>query len=196
MAGRPRKASDAALIAAAARALHRLGPAGLTLAAAGAEAGVRASTLALRFGSKRGLLLAVAAAGAEGVPAHFAAARAGAADPRAALLAAYRGLAAGLETPAAVANGLAFLHLDLTDPEFRALARAHQAAVLAETAALLAEAGLPEAAAAALHALYGGTLIAWAVDGEGGLPERLDAALGGYLAALAAAAGTGLPITE
>ena len=63
MSPRPRATSDEDLLAATHRVVSRLGP-NLTLADVAKEAGVSPATLMQRFGSKRGLLLAFAAAGA------------------------------------------------------------------------------------------------------------------------------------
>ncbi len=60
MTPRPRKASDEEIFAAAHRIMSRLGPAQWTLADIAAEAGLTAGALVQRFGSKRGLLLALA----------------------------------------------------------------------------------------------------------------------------------------
>ncbi|MGH2614392.1 MAG: helix-turn-helix domain-containing protein, partial [Thermomicrobiales bacterium] len=65
MVGRPRTVTDAEILAAAERAIARHGPARLTLAHVAAEVGLTPPTLLQRFGSKRGLLLAVAARGAD-----------------------------------------------------------------------------------------------------------------------------------
>ena len=58
MSPRRRKAEDDEVFAALVRVMLRCGPAELTLAAIAAEAGVTASALVQRFGSKRALLLA------------------------------------------------------------------------------------------------------------------------------------------
>src|SRR5919108_6544573 len=71
VAGRPRTRSDADVFAATYRVVGRDGPARLTLAGVAAEVGLAPSTLAERFGSKRGLLLAAARAGVGGVEAAF-----------------------------------------------------------------------------------------------------------------------------
>jgi AcrR family transcriptional regulator len=63
MSPRPRAASDSAILSAAHRAVTRVGPMRLTLADVAREAGVSPATLVQRFGSKRGLLLALVAAG-------------------------------------------------------------------------------------------------------------------------------------
>ena len=61
MSPRPRQNTDQEILAAAFRAIARLGPAKLTLADVAAEANVTAASLVQRFGSKRDLLLAAAA---------------------------------------------------------------------------------------------------------------------------------------
>jgi AcrR family transcriptional regulator len=63
MSPRPRATSDSAILSAAHRAVTRVGPMRLTLADVAREAGVSPATLVQRFGSKRGLLLALVAAG-------------------------------------------------------------------------------------------------------------------------------------
>lgn len=60
MSPQPRKVSDEQVFAAVMRAMQRLDPRRLTLAAIGEEAGITAGALAQRFGSKRALLLALA----------------------------------------------------------------------------------------------------------------------------------------
>ena len=65
-AGRPRGIDDAAILRATVDVIGRVGPVGLTLAAVAAEVGLVPGTLVQRFGSKRGLLLALAEAGREG----------------------------------------------------------------------------------------------------------------------------------
>ena len=73
-----------------------------------------------RFGSKRSLLLAVAARGSAGaaLEEHATAGR----PPLAALVNGLVARATGAGTPEALANHLAFLQMDLADPEFHALA--------------------------------------------------------------------------
>ena len=75
MTPRPRLASDADILAAAGRAIGRVGPVELTLADVAGELGLSPATLVQRFGSKRGLLLALAAQCAAGVEECFTRAR-------------------------------------------------------------------------------------------------------------------------
>jgi AcrR family transcriptional regulator len=81
MTPRPRKVSDEEALAAAHRVMQRLGPSEITLAAIADEAGVTAGPLVQRFGSKRALLLALAAGAASWVPAMFAGLRSARTSP-------------------------------------------------------------------------------------------------------------------
>src|SRR5207253_320127 len=62
MSPRPRQTSDQQILAATMRVMQRLSPTQLTLAEVAREAGVVPATLIQRFGTKRGLLLAVCGA--------------------------------------------------------------------------------------------------------------------------------------
>jgi AcrR family transcriptional regulator len=174
---RPRTVSDAEVLAAAAAAVASVGPARLTLAEVGVRVGLSPATLLQRFGSKRGLLLALARAGAETMPARLRTAR-GAAQPAAALVEVFAEMADGVRTSAEFANHLGFLLLDLSDPEFQSVARAHAAAIEASIDDVLAAsrtagelAPLPPGASdllpRALHAGYNGALVTWGMTGQG-----------------------------
>jgi AcrR family transcriptional regulator len=177
MAGRPRTVSDADILAATERAISRVGVARLTLADVAAEAGLAAPTLVQRFGSKRGLLLAFARQGPAAARAHFAAIRRRRPSPLKALLAALSGMAGPVDRPEALANHLTVLHLDLTDPEFHALALEHAHTVRGELQALLdaaVQAGELLACdtgrlATALQVAYNGALVTWAIHRQGRL---------------------------
>src|SRR2546428_8273702 len=121
---RPKATSDADLLAAAHRVVMRLGP-NLTLADVAKEAKVSAATLVQRFGSKRGLLLAFAASGWSGLDEEFARIRKSSKSAIAAVYATAAGMAAMAQTPEMLSNSLAFLQLDLTDPNVRKPAPAH-----------------------------------------------------------------------
>ena len=71
MSPRPRTVPDEQILGAAHRAMSRLGPARWTLAEVAKEAGLSPATLVQRFGSKRGLMLALWAAAVDGVDACF-----------------------------------------------------------------------------------------------------------------------------
>ena len=121
MSPRPRKVSDDDVMAAAYRAMQRLGPGELTLAAIAAEAGVTAGALAQRFGSKRALLLALAERAADGAGDMVRGMRAERRSPLAALRAYAECIAGMASSPAALARNLAYLQIDLSDPDFRRL---------------------------------------------------------------------------
>src|SRR4051794_26513225 len=113
MSPRPRGTPDGELLMAAARAVARVGPARVTLADVGREAGVAPATLMQRFGSKRGLLLALAQIAPATVEGGFAAVRAAHASPLEALRASIACLAGLAPTPGELANHLAFVVMDL-----------------------------------------------------------------------------------
>jgi AcrR family transcriptional regulator len=119
MSPRPRKVSDSQLFAATHAVMKRVGPGELTLAAIAKEAGVTAAVLVQRFGSKRALLLALSAKYADGAGEFLAALAKQHASPLAAIRA-YADCMAGMAaSPAALARSLAYLQIDLTDPDFR-----------------------------------------------------------------------------
>ena len=119
MSPRPRKVTDEEVFAAAHRATNRLAPSELTLAEIAAEAGVTAGALTQRFGSKRQLLLALAKGAAESTGDFIGQLRAAHRSPLAAVRA-YAECMAGLaQSPAALARNLAYLQIDLADPDFR-----------------------------------------------------------------------------
>ncbi len=174
MSPRPRTATDDELLMAAGRAVSRVGPLRLTLADVAREAGVAPATLVQRFGSKRGLLLALVSLGGTAA-GEFAALRAAHPSPLAALLAVADCMAGMAPTPQELANHLAFLHMDLTDPEFHRHALAHSRAFTAELAAMLAAAvaagELAPCDTGRLARLMGellhGSLVTWAIHREG-----------------------------
>jgi AcrR family transcriptional regulator len=180
MSPRPKATSDAELLAAAHRVIMRLGP-NLTLADVAREASVSAATLVQRFGSKRGLLLAFAASGSPGLGEEFARIRRTSKSALAAIYATADCMAAMAQTPEMLANSVAFLQLDLSDPEFHKHAHAHSRAMQGEIKALLDEAvaagdlvcrettGL----ARAVQSMIGGALLQWAIDRDGKVTERL-----------------------
>lgn len=187
MTGRPRKASDGEILAATARAISRVGPSRLTLADVAAEVDLTAATLVDRFGSKRGLLLAFCA-GAVGDPAtHFTV---GHSSPLAALRAGLLHMANGVGTPGELANHLAFVQLELVDPDFHCHTLRHANALLAQVRSLLAAAvDRGELAACDLSRLaravfvtYNGALLSWTVLRTGTLDGWLGSELDFLLA--------------
>ena len=176
MSPRPRETSDDEILAATARVMQRLSPTQLTLAHVAKEAGVVPATLIQRFGTKRGLLLTMCRTAPAGVPEQFAAARAKYKSPLKALIELYSECTAFASTPEAMANGLAYLQIDLTDPDFHAITLAQFRALRHETKRLLDEAlaagelrsdcNTAELARLIQH-LNGGAMLSWAVYREG-----------------------------
>jgi AcrR family transcriptional regulator len=181
--------------------MQRLGPSELTLAAIAKEAGVTAAVLVQRFGSKRDLLLTLAARYSDGAAAMMT----GFAERHRSPLAALRDYAecmAGMaSSPAALARSFAYLQIDLTDPDFRVhlakgaratrdwLQRVIQSAVDAGEL----DGGVdPARMARTIEAVMGGSLLSWAFYQEGSAARwvraDVDAVLEPYLATPAAKA--------
>jgi AcrR family transcriptional regulator len=185
MSPRPRATTDAQIFAATHRAVSRLGPIKLTLAKVAAEAGISPATLVQRFGSKRGLLLAFVTNGAATAGDETTAIRHAHSSPLEALQA-FGDCFAGLApTPETLANNLAFLQIDLVDPDFQKLADAQAKAMRLEIRKFLDEAvksgelqpcdtrGL----ALAVAGMMNGSLLQWAIDREGDVKARMRADL-------------------
>jgi AcrR family transcriptional regulator len=180
MSPRPRKASDEEVFAAAYRAMNRLGPGELTLADIAREAGVTASALVQRFGSKRDLLLRLSGEVAGGAAHLFAGLREAHRSPLATLFA-YADCMADLgPSPAALARNLSWLLVDLTDPAFRKNVQAQTRATEREIRKLIEaafEAGelrqiegrrvSTAALARTIAAIVGGSLLNWAFHEAG-----------------------------
>ncbi|GAB3206191.1 transcriptional regulator, TetR family [Marinactinospora thermotolerans DSM 45154] len=156
------------------------GPAGATLATVAARVGLSGPALTQRFGSKRGLLVAFAAKAASRVPEVFSQVRAVHADPVTAVVEALVTMPGRVTSREHLANNLALLQMDLTDPDLREHAVFQSRSLRAETAALLdeavragrlAEGTSPEALAMDLYTTYSGAMLTWAIDGEGTLEE-------------------------
>jgi AcrR family transcriptional regulator len=178
---RHRKHTDEQLVDAAARVIGARGPHQLTLADIGREAGIAPATLLQRFGSKRGLLLAVAASAPGMISSVFAEARARSRTPLGALEAALVALASTVSDPDEVANHLAFLALDLGDAEFRQYAVQDSETFRAEIGALLKQAAADgqlelrnrRPLAELLQAAYHGALLMWAIERNGSASESV-----------------------
>jgi AcrR family transcriptional regulator len=193
---RPRKVSDDEVFAAAHRATTRLGPGELTLAEIAAEAGVTAGALAQRFGSKRALLLALAERAAASAGDFMRELQAAHRSPLAAVRAYAECMAQLAQSPAALARNLAYLQIDLADPEFRAHLAVHARATRAGLHELLDAAVAAgelirdtdvRALARTVEAALNGSLLTWAFYQEGTAARwvraDVDAVLAPYLAA-------------
>ncbi|MFE4257983.1 TetR/AcrR family transcriptional regulator [Streptomyces sp. NPDC056883] len=192
--GRPRGIEDVVILRAAAQVMGRVGPAGLTLAVVAREVGLVPGTLVQRFGSKRGLLLALADRSEKDATEAAGRVRQSHDSALGALAALTVESAAVMATPESFAHHLAFLCMDLADPELyeRALAihRTHRRAIeeLLTEAAGTGElrSGTDTAALArTVQVVTAGAGLTWALEREGTLEERLrqelDAALSPHL---------------
>jgi AcrR family transcriptional regulator len=167
---RPRETTDQHLLAAAHRVINRVGP-HLTLADVAKEAGVSPATLVQRFGSRRGLLLAFVSSASGATGLEFARIRESHPDPVKAIREFVRCFARMAPTPEAVSNALAFLQIDLSDPDFHRHAYRQTRDTVDEFRRLLNEAvkaGRLQRCdtarlARALNAIVGGSMLSWAV---------------------------------
>jgi AcrR family transcriptional regulator len=195
MSPRPKTASDADILEAAARLLSRHGPARLRLEDVAREVGLAPATLLLRFKTKKKLLLAVAEQGIAGMAEYFREHRRQAPTPLHAVTAVSQCVRDIADDPQHLANLLAFLQLSLEDPEFRVCAERHDAALEHEMADLLTEAQqrgeivscCTEQLARAVIAMVRGSLLTWNAVGQKTTPEawvkaNLDTLLGPYMA--------------
>jgi AcrR family transcriptional regulator len=175
MSPRPRTKDDGAILEAAGRIILRVGPGKFTLADIAREAGLSAATLVQRFGSKRGLMLALAGSARDSVEACFAAVRSAHPSPLAALVAAATEMTKYVQSPEEMANQLAFLQTDLSDPDFYAVMLENSRRIEAGYCRLLEEAVKAgelkpcnsTRLARAVGAMSGGSLIGWAVYRQG-----------------------------
>src|SRR5215469_5124038 len=184
MTPRPRQTSDQEILAAAARVMQRLSPSRLTLEAIAREAGIVPATIVQRFGTKQALVLAVCRETTAQIQQRAAEARRKYRSPSKALVELYVNASRFASTPEAMSNGLAYLQIDLTDPDFHSATLEQFRSVRRETKKLLdgavAAGELPHCDTGALARLiqntYNGSLLGWAVYREGSLAHwvRVD----------------------
>ncbi|WP_395297776.1 TetR/AcrR family transcriptional regulator [Kitasatospora hibisci] len=191
MAGRPRGVEDVVILRAAAEVIGRVGPAGLTLAAVAREVGLVPGTLVQRFGSKRGLLVALAEQSAKDADVLHGRVREEHESVLGALAALVVESMVPMATPESFANHLAFLCTDLADPQLHEHALAVHQAQGRVIRSLLAEAvsarelrpGTDVAAlAGSVQAITAGAGLTWALDRQGTLARRLRQELDNVLA--------------
>ena len=195
MSPRPRKVSDDEIFFAAQRAMSRLGPSELTLAAIAREAGVTAAALVQRFGSRRELLLTMTRRFAEGTGEFFNDLRTKYQSPLAALRYYGECMAQLAASPAALARNLAYLQIDLTDEGFRKHLAKQARATRAGLEALMREAVRMKelrkgtdarALARTVEAILSGSMMSWGFYRQGSakrwMRKDLEAVLAPYLA--------------
>jgi AcrR family transcriptional regulator len=190
MSPRPRETSDAQILAAAARVMQRRSPVDLTLADVAKEAGVVPATIIQRFGTKRELLLANCKAWTADVAGQFAAARAKHGSPLETLIELFVEFSGFAATPESMANFLAYLQIDLSDPEFRAVLLVQFATMRDETKKLLDDAVATRELkpcdtgelARLVQQVNGGAMLDWAVYRKGPLAAWIRRAVEGLLA--------------
>jgi AcrR family transcriptional regulator len=186
------------------RVMQRRSPVDLTLADVAKEAGVVPATLIQRFGTKRGLLLAACRTAPGGIPEQFSAARAKYGSLLKTLIELYAEGSGSASTPEAVANGLAYLQIDLIDPEFHAITLAQFTVIRDQTRKLLDDAVAANelkpcdtaALARLVQQVHGGAMLDWAVYRKGSLAAWLRRSLEGLLAPYRVGAETDLRKTR
>ena len=196
MAGRPRKVTDDDILGATQRVMQRVGPGELTLAEIAAEAGVTAGALVQRFGSKRDLLLELTRRFAAATEEMFAQLRAAEPSPLGTIRLYADCMAQMGESPATFAHHLAYLQVDLTDPDFFANLRTQAEGTRAALRALVAEAVKAgelsrrtdvDALARALEVTITGSLWTWVFHQAGtasaSMRQDVEALLAGYVVA-------------
>ena len=174
--------------------MTRLGPGELTLAEIAAEAGVTAGALVQRFGSKRDLLLQLSAGAADGNAEFIRGLRKKQRSALAVLRAYAECLANLAASPAALARNLAYLQIDLTDPDFRKHLLAQALATRVALQEVIDEAVAAgelsndvdsDALARVIETTLSGSLITWAIyrDGDAAswLRADVDTVLAPYL---------------
>lgn len=192
---RPRKVSDEQVYEAAMRVMARVGPSELTLGAIADEAGVTASALVQRFGSKRDLLVRMSRLLAGDRRQFFQQLRAVHDSPLDAIHAYAACMADMAATPEALARNFAYLQADLEDPDLReqliVMAQVTRRELLSlvraakESGQLHADTPGPELVSS-IEAIISGALLTWAFHRKGRaadwLADHVEALLRPYRA--------------
>ena len=188
--GRPRTVSDEAIFDAVRAVVTEVGPSGLTLAAMADRVGLSAPALTQRFGSSGACCWPTRKRPPPGSTTRStepgATRRRRSRRCEAALLE----LTAGIDSRDAIANHLAMLHLDLTDPDLGAHA-AKQSRLLRRAITQLLKEAISDGEisptyaaelADTVYTVYNGALVTWAIDGTGSLTRWLSKRLDRVLA--------------
>ena len=184
MSPRPRTVDDPAIVEAGIFVLSRVGPQHLTLADVGAEVGLSAATLVQRFGSKRGLMLALLRHATASIDARFHNSMTSGSSPLESLYLSAMDRIGPMEGPATLAHRLTFFLSQLDDPEFHAIAvedsakaiqgykRMIEAAIEARelTEGYLDSTRLAET----IHAITFGSLVTWSISRQGNLRSKIQ----------------------
>jgi AcrR family transcriptional regulator len=173
---------DSAILHAAAKIVSQTGPDNFTLADVGKEVGLSAATLVQRFGSKRLLMLAMLQQMTSMVNGRFAANLAEGSTPLESLYSAAMDRADPTHGPENLANALAFLFMQLGDPDFQAIAAASAKHAVDAYRTMLdnaIEVGelLPvgidtQELAETIHSMTLGSLMMWVVNHDTGPKPR------------------------
>jgi AcrR family transcriptional regulator len=180
LAGRPQQVTDDQIFDAVAATINEHGPAGATMNRMAGRLGMTGPALGHRFGDKRGLMLAFARRQPSAIDDIFDRQRQLDGHPHEVIVGAYTELVSTTTTKQALANNLAMLHLDLTDPDFGEHAALHAQSLKRQTAELIAEAqpALPahdaHQIALDIYTTWNGALITWAIDGTGPLDTWIE----------------------
>ena len=173
---------DSAILKAASKIVAQTGPDNFTLADVGQEVGLSAATLVQRFGSKRLLMLATLEQMISLVNGRFAAKMAEGETPLESLYAAALDRADPAHGPENVANGMAFLFMQISDPDFQAIAVASAKQAVAAYKTMLdnaIEVGELSATgidthdlAETIHSMTLGSLMMWVINRDTGSKPR------------------------
>jgi AcrR family transcriptional regulator len=176
---RPIKHTDEEILLATARAIDRLGPYKVTLNDVARESGLVAGSLVHRFGSKRGLLLAVSKQGADTVESIFVH-RDGAPYVET-LITGLVATVADIASHRVMANRVAFLAMDLSDDDFLKYSQEYARKFRAELVTLMTAARDAgeldydniDQLAELLYVTFSGVMVTWAIDGAGTLADTV-----------------------